>query len=55
VPHVWGQQDAGYVGVVGEEFADGDYAGQVAAHDHFPDVDVALEGVSKEVKWREPG
>lgn len=42
VAHVWGQQDAGDVGVVGEELADGDDGGEVAAHDHFPDVDVAL-------------
>ena len=42
VAHVGAEEDAGYVGVVGEEFADGDYGGQVAAHDHFPDVDVAL-------------
>ena len=42
VPDVWREEDAGDVGVVGEEFADGDDGGQVAAHDHFPDVDVAL-------------
>jgi hypothetical protein len=42
VADVGGEEDAGYVGVVGEEFADGDYGGEVAAHDHFPDVDVAL-------------
>jgi hypothetical protein len=28
--------------VVGEELANGDDGGEVAAHDHFPDVDVAL-------------
>lgn len=42
VAHVWAEEDAGYVGVVGEELADGDYGGEVAAHDHLPDVDVAL-------------
>lgn len=42
VPDVWREEDAGDVGVVGEELADGDDGGQVATHDHFPDVDVAL-------------
>jgi hypothetical protein len=32
----------GYVGGVGEEFADGDEGGDVGALDHAPDVDVAL-------------
>jgi hypothetical protein len=40
--HVWGEEDAGYVGCVGEEFADGDEGGYVGALDHAPDVDVAL-------------
>lgn len=42
VPYVGGEEDARDVGVVGEEFADGDYGGEVVACDHFPDVDVAL-------------
>jgi len=36
------EEDAGYVGVVGDEFADGDEGGGVAGLDHAPDVDVAL-------------
>lgn len=42
VAHIGGQQDAGDVGVVGEKLAHGYYRCKVAAHDHFPDVDVAL-------------
>lgn len=44
VPDVGREENAGDVGVVGEEFAHGDDGGQIAAHDHFPDVDVALGG-----------
>ena len=42
VSHVRRQQDAGDVGVMGKELADRYYRCDVAAHDHFPDVDVAL-------------
>lgn len=42
VAHVGREKDARDVGVVGKELADGNYTGQVAAHDHFPDVDIAL-------------
>lgn len=40
--HVRGEEDARYVGCVGNEFADGEDGGGVAALDHAPDVDVAL-------------
>jgi len=42
VAGVGGEEDAGYIGVVGDEFADGDERGGVAGLDHAPDVDVAL-------------
>jgi hypothetical protein len=43
VAYVGREEDARYVGVVGEEFADGNERGYVGALDHAPDVDVALE------------
>jgi hypothetical protein len=42
VAHVGGKEDAGDVGVMCDEFADGDDRGYFGALDHFPDVDVAL-------------
>ena len=45
---VGGQEDAGDVGGMGHELADGKDRGGIAALDHAPDVDVALaRGVSK--------
>lgn len=45
VADVRGEEDAGNVGAVSGEFADGDDGGCVVALDHAPDVDVALCGI----------
>jgi hypothetical protein len=42
VANVWGQENTRDVGVVCDEFADGDDGGYFCALDHFPDVDITL-------------
>lgn len=47
MPDIRGEQHASDVGLVGEKGADGDERGDLGALDHAPDVDFALETVSK--------
>lgn len=42
VADVGGEEDAGYVGVMGDEFADWDEGGDVFVLEHAPDIYIAL-------------
>jgi hypothetical protein len=53
VPDVRGEEDAGYVGFVGDEAGYGDYGRGVVALDHAPYVDVSL--CARQSMWLERG